>query len=358
MRNPQLLYNHESEEPNFSWMRTVSKEEAMNTLANMEKWLKKPVSESKGEGMGEWVFRGESTISERLAPDSTPIEELQEKYAFSQREEDTVVEPTRKIKTKQLEKKIEKKEILSCIVGLCKKNGWSYVKNYMDETMKCDILINYNDKSFAIKASRKSIEFLRESNKKEMVESNLCYPIFDIEWKDEDIIVSKFGSPSISVREFVKAYIEGRIQNKQSLTVKRIGVYFSEIECYSCKKKHYVYFIKKIMDEKGIIRTIPDDIDYRFNVFDPAILNRVKVYIATHKEEGLVMGDIKERYNNTMQKPYLSFGCPNCDGLLGDHYYNELVMDYMYDNSDDKVCWMDLDTDIFIEDYPHWEYVY
>lgn len=39
LANPSLLFNHVGEDPNFSWMRAVSKEEAEIFLKNKEKWL-------------------------------------------------------------------------------------------------------------------------------------------------------------------------------------------------------------------------------------------------------------------------------------------------------------------------------
>lgn len=38
LENPQLLWGHEMEDSNFMWMRTVTKEEARNCLANLSNW--------------------------------------------------------------------------------------------------------------------------------------------------------------------------------------------------------------------------------------------------------------------------------------------------------------------------------
>ena len=57
LKNPSLLFNHESVDPNFSWMRRVSKEEAKNALENMKDWYKQnPERSSSGAGYGEWIF--------------------------------------------------------------------------------------------------------------------------------------------------------------------------------------------------------------------------------------------------------------------------------------------------------------
>ena len=66
LENPSLLYGHESENPNFTWMRVVSKEEAQRSLKRWEEWAAKPKEERKpkGEGVGEWIYEKEKQIVE------------------------------------------------------------------------------------------------------------------------------------------------------------------------------------------------------------------------------------------------------------------------------------------------------
>lgn len=59
LANPSLLRNSTSN-PNFTWMRTVSEEEAAKCKANLERWSREDadfVSGSQGEGIGEWIFK-------------------------------------------------------------------------------------------------------------------------------------------------------------------------------------------------------------------------------------------------------------------------------------------------------------
>ena len=58
LENPSLLYGHESEKPNFTWMRPVSKEEGQRSLKRWTEWTTKPNEERKpkGEGVGEWIY--------------------------------------------------------------------------------------------------------------------------------------------------------------------------------------------------------------------------------------------------------------------------------------------------------------
>ena len=61
LENPNLLFGHESEDKNFSWMRTVSKEEGKRSLKRWEIWAQKPPEERKpkGKGVGEFIFSEE-----------------------------------------------------------------------------------------------------------------------------------------------------------------------------------------------------------------------------------------------------------------------------------------------------------
>lgn len=56
LENPSLLYGHESEDQNFSWMRNVTKEEARISLARMTEWAKNP-TKPNGGSLGDWLFR-------------------------------------------------------------------------------------------------------------------------------------------------------------------------------------------------------------------------------------------------------------------------------------------------------------
>lgn len=63
LENPSLLYGHESENPNFSWMRSVTKEEGQRSLKRWKEWAAKPKEERKpkGEGVGEWIYNGDNS---------------------------------------------------------------------------------------------------------------------------------------------------------------------------------------------------------------------------------------------------------------------------------------------------------
>ena len=60
LENPSLLYGYETEDKNFSWMRSVSKEEAKNCLENWNNWARSasPNPEYKKDAphVGDWIY--------------------------------------------------------------------------------------------------------------------------------------------------------------------------------------------------------------------------------------------------------------------------------------------------------------
>ena len=56
LNNPSILQGYEAIDTNFSWMQTVSPEEARNSLSRLTAWAKNPTP-PKGGVMGDWVFK-------------------------------------------------------------------------------------------------------------------------------------------------------------------------------------------------------------------------------------------------------------------------------------------------------------
>jgi len=58
LNNPELLYGHESEDNNFTWMRAVTREEAANTLKHLDQLQERPTNmSSAGNKMGDWIYQ-------------------------------------------------------------------------------------------------------------------------------------------------------------------------------------------------------------------------------------------------------------------------------------------------------------
>lgn len=71
IENPALLYGHESEDYNFSWMRCVTRDEAKASYERWVEWSEKPLEErkSKGYGVGEWLYSSNLKTNETIVSD-------------------------------------------------------------------------------------------------------------------------------------------------------------------------------------------------------------------------------------------------------------------------------------------------
>ena len=83
LANPSLLYGHESENPNFTWMRVVTKEEGERSLQRWKEWVAKPKEDrkAKGErkGPGEWLY---SEFQEQMSDDELDFEGIDEPITY------------------------------------------------------------------------------------------------------------------------------------------------------------------------------------------------------------------------------------------------------------------------------------
>lgn len=83
LETPSLLYGHETEDKNFSWMRNVTKEEARISLERLTEWAKNS-TRPQGGSLGDWIYKdtprfgfGSATrYDEPSFPDT--IEEIEE----------------------------------------------------------------------------------------------------------------------------------------------------------------------------------------------------------------------------------------------------------------------------------------
>ena len=86
IKDPSLLRGHESDDPNFIWMRTVSPSEAHVSLERMKQWAKER-HVSKGGKMGEWIFDGSkpfaSANKEHYLRAAISSDEIQEHVSVS-----------------------------------------------------------------------------------------------------------------------------------------------------------------------------------------------------------------------------------------------------------------------------------
>ena len=155
LQNPSLLRGHESEDPNFSWMRTVTKEEAENTLRNWKNLMERPKIERENSGqIGEWIFGdnplstsigtpknhfSEQTHNENTIPDNEASNDILQFESNEQKQE--------KAKPTEVEKRNLIKTVKEAIISIANNHNWIVEKNAAGNGWKTDLVIKSPNRS-------------------------------------------------------------------------------------------------------------------------------------------------------------------------------------------------------------------
>lgn len=361
LHDPTQLQGHESEDANFTWMRAVTPEEAQNTMANWEKLLSKPrpVSKYKEKAIEEWIFESnQSTSASKRQFEIKALHEVEDQIPImNEQTHDSILN----IKAAQpQEVKISKREFMTAMMEICKNECWEYEKYYKSGHWKVDLFIKSNGQQYAISvfnsisAASNYISGIEKDNVKVIgfilspkKDFNAETPCFGIHKTEEGINVN-ITNQQMSLHSFIKKVMDGKLVHKTRTTITAVDMIFDSIECYFCGEPHSVFFVRYLIDENGGKHDYAKlKYEYETNAklifghqankikipdlqFGKDIVNDVKLYIDNHPERNIVMGEIKERKSRTMNCSYMSFGCPKCDGIVGDFYLSELEIEFAY----------------------------
>lgn len=355
LENPSQLSGHENEDANFAWMRAVSSDEARNTLISWEKLLNKSRMEirSRENPIEEWIFgqnRGNQNEMNFIDDVEFAVNEDTKKVIS---EEDVVISSvlSSKVDEKVKERPISKTEFMSAALQICEREGWRYKKYYKADGWKADVFISKENQSVAISAFNSVSAFIKSmpkiglggvkwyglilSPKKDDVSKCPCFSLL----RNENIMDVAIADNKVSLDSFIKKALDGKIEHITRANITAVDVLFEQIECYFCHEPHYIHYVRYLIDEKGKKWDLAyiDDCDLPDLRFGKEILEVVKSYIENHPEKGVVMGEVKKRYSRTMEQSYMSFGCPKCDGILGDFYLRDLEMCLINETDEQKM---------------------
>jgi len=169
-------------------------------------------------------------------------------------------------------------------------------------------------------------------------------PLFQLELTEEQEFVVNLYGRKIPLKEFVPALINRKMKIcrvARSVPKVPIEIVFSPMECWRCGNVQHCYFV---------------EVDYHStcglrwgggSAFDPAVINLVRSYQQTDEGKALKIGEIKERNSKTQKRSYMSFGCPECDAIVGNRFLDEVRAEYVYDR--DKATAV-LKTEIELDD--------
>lgn len=361
LKNPSLLSGHENDDSNFSWMRAVTREEAENTLHNWDKLVNTPRDYNRRatNQISEWIFHKNNnnvSVNHTLFEEQAILKPKPYSREIEGRPFSLVVNrSTKEIKTVEVPVPITKSEFMTAMQDICMEKGLSYDMYYKTDKWKADYLITVADRQLAFnvyksnKAAEKDFGLMRQNDVigygvKLSPKNNTtdATPCFGLHRRNNELQVT-ISNKNLSLSEFINKAITGKlIYNTQTL-VTHLDVMFIPTECYFCGKPYYIYSVYSMVDANGNRISHDKRIDFELEglipdlVFGKEVQSAVRRFIVDHPEKNIMLGTIKERFSRTRNEGYMSFGCPECDGILGEYYLTEYQNEAIYENDPKKI---------------------
>lgn len=247
-----------------------------------------------------------------------------------------------------------KEKILKSLLSIFKSQNFDVDTKCKNDRWSADVVVNCGTYRVAFNICEKPHNNVVEAYKT-MREERVCgcwllmstkcgvpipndMPCFELSEQSDGIYVSlnsdnlDFGddnSDIVKLDAFIPYLIKGNIKFVRNMCVKYIEVSFFTTECWKCHKEFHVYFIKRLLSSDGVPVQCYSDFNDKFE-FKAVVINAVEQFVKTHPEIGVRMGKIKQRFSNTRNEYYSSFGCPFCDSLYGDFYYKDAINEMIY----------------------------
>lgn len=159
--------------------------------------------------------------------------------------------------------------------------------------------------------------------------------------------------------EFVGALMMGRIKFRKNLhtaKVQKVRIVFLEMKCWKCQRPYHAYYMHDL--KSGCEETIEiDDAMWEDNkyYFNPRIRAVVQQFLGSPEGAHLKLGTIKKRYSHTVNRAYLSFGCPYCDAICGDFPFREEVIAARYFEANaPAILEREIEVDPVVVSHEHW----
>lgn len=372
LENPSLLKGHEADDPNFGWMRTVTKEESENTLKRWKSLQERPRKPSLGNPMGEWMFtKPQEHINDGFKMDyqDDSVQNSQDSFHVTR----MIGKEKRKKEIKEHNDDVKKwgKEIIPIIKSFSETKGWFFQSDVKNDRWKADILMSDGKNTIAFKLLRRTNKIAEEDGV--MKEDGVtCYwligkpefsfnregtlnPVFLFTKEDSGFKVTISDMYKCSLEDFISAAMNRKLNVDKEIIVKSIKVRFVQEECWKCGAKHFIYIVSRLICDEGEIQnTYNYFTDERVDEFDSNVHKSVCAYLNEHPELNYDFGEIKERNSNMVGSSYLSFGCPKCDAIFGGHYLSKEITNEMLRSDDEDMNIIKLEEPGIKIKYMHW----
>lgn len=264
---------------------------------------------------------------------------------------------------------MNKNTIITKIIEVCKEQSWNYTEKYNQGYWKADILIDYSSYkvAFTIGKRFKSIPQTYADMRKERVcgcwisipGGNFGYdaedfPCFFVKDDENNLAIENKGIGDVGIKDFILKLVIGKVVKTDRIKINRVDIYPININCWSCGTTHCIYFVKRLVTERGCVLNYLEDFEDN-PTFAPELIESLRVYLSQHKEINMQMGEIKQRYSKTCGDKYLSFGCPKCDAIVGNSHLGEYETEYIYDEDESHLLSIDTSSTNFLFPFKHWE---
>ncbi len=248
------------------------------------------------------------------------------------------------------------------IVKACKRAGYDAKTEVSGSDWRADILATKQSSqgliqvALEIQWSPQTLEVTEERQAKYKRDGVRCYwlfrrlptekvshklPMFKLAFHENyPVVETNYGN--ISLEEFVEALLTGkfrfcetyRLAKKQTVTL-----VFFPVTCWKCQKTHHIYYVEG--DYYSVCgKPVLESNDQRNEIplhFHPEIREAARNFLNTNQGKSLNMGIIKSRYSNTIRNSYVSFGCPWCNAIFGEHYYFDELCKAKYLDDTQKI---------------------
>lgn len=247
------------------------------------------------------------------------------------------------------------------IINACRANGWTAIPEYAENDWRADIFATKNDQRLAFEIQWNAAT-PEENQKRQMQFSSAnvrtCWfyrvvpkelrdhrgaqpkaskeiPAFKIVQDDQGGISVTHAQMIKPIGQFVSDLLLRRLKfcaNYKALPKQEIDIIFFRYHCWKCKAEQYLYTVNQPLHSccgtemlhMGEMWT-GGDLD-----LNPSVVAAVKEFTNSPEGGHIKIGEIKNRYSNTVQQSYPSFGCYYCDSIFGDFYLMTEKMDAQY----------------------------
>ncbi|MCC8410488.1 hypothetical protein LJ707_16215 [Mucilaginibacter sp. UR6-1] len=265
------------------------------------------------------------------------------------------------------------------IVSTCRELGFEVKQEHRGKGWRADVFVRNNDRpiAFEIQLSPQTLRKTIERQTKYDNDGILgCWffetPVFKLNQERPDLplfyVEENNGSPlmvnlgerkKVDLSTFLANLICDNIQFRtvaKTKMVQSVKVAFYEMACWKCGELNHLFYVATPFYSSCNAKIKPEESLWGSDsvVYMPEIISLVKSFAKANSDLGLNLASIKDRYSNTVELTYTSFGCYKCDSIFGDFYVMDAKIDAMYD-PELITCQGEVELqDIVTLDVPHW----